>query len=188
MQSHHFMANRWGNNGNSYRLCFWSSKITADCDCSHEIKRYLLIERKAMTNLDRVLKGSAITLLTKVCLVKAMVFPVVVWMWELDHKKGWELRNSCFQTVVLGMTLESLDSKKFKSVNPKGNQAWIFIGRTDAEVEVPVIWPPNVKSWFIGKDPDAGRRKASGEENDRGWNDWMASLTQCPWIWANSGR
>ena len=77
-------------------------------------------------------------------------------MWELDHKEGQSLKNWCFWTVVLEKTLESpLDSKEIKPVNPKGNQSWIFIGRTDAEV--PILWPPDVKSWLIGKDPDAGK-------------------------------
>ena len=79
-------------------------------------------------------------------------------MWELDCEEGWAPKNWYFWIVVLGKTLESsLDSKEIKSVNPKGNQLWIFIGRTDAEAETPVLWPPDAKSWLIGKDPDAGR-------------------------------
>ena len=96
------MANRWENNGNSERLYFRGSKITADNECSHEIKRCLLLGRKVMTNLD----SRDITLPTNVCLVKAMVFPV--WMWELDYKESWALKNWCFWTVVLKKTLESL--------------------------------------------------------------------------------
>ena len=81
-----------------------------------------------------------------------------VWMWKLDHKEGWALKNWCFQTAVLEKTLESLlDCKESKPVNPKGNQSWIFIGSTDAEVGVPVLWPPDAKSWLIGKDPDVGK-------------------------------
>ena len=116
---------------------FLGSKITLDHDCSQEIKSHLLLERKAMTNLDR-----DTTFLTKVCLIKAMVFPVVnVRMWDLDHKEGWVLQNWCFQIVVLGKTLEnSLDCKEMKPVNPKGYHLWIFIGRTDAEVEAPIFW------------------------------------------------
>ena len=92
-----------------------------------------------------------------------------VWMWELNHKEGWTLKNQCFRTVVLEKTLESaLDSKKIKPVNPKGNQPWIFIGRTDAEAEVPILWPPNLKSWLIGKDPDAGKdRRRRGQQKMR---------------------
>ena len=112
-----------------------------------------------MTNLDSMLKSRDITLLTKVHLVKAMVFPVViVWMWELDHKESWAPKNWCFWTVVLEKTLENhLDCKEIKPVNPKWNQSWIFIGRTDAEAETPVLWPPHEKSWLIGKDSAAGR-------------------------------
>ena len=108
------------------------SKITADGDYSHEIKRRLLLERKIMTSLDNILKSRDITLSTKVHLVKAMVFPVVMlWMWELDYKESWALKNWCFWTVVLEKTLESpLDCKKIQPVHPKGNRPWIFIGRT----------------------------------------------------------
>ena len=81
-----------------------------------------------------------------------------VWMWELDHNEDWTLKNWCFQTVMLEKTLESpLDSKEIKPVNPRGNQAWMFTGRTYAEDETPIIWPPGAKSWLIGKDPDAGK-------------------------------
>ena len=81
-----------------------------------------------------------------------------VWMWELDYKESWALKNWCFWTMVLEKTLESpLDSKEIKPVNPKENQFWIVIGRTDAEVDAPIIWPPNAKNWLIGKDPDAGQ-------------------------------
>ena len=81
-----------------------------------------------------------------------------VWMWELDHKEGWALKNWCFWTVVLEKTFQSpLDCKEIQPVNPKGNQFWMFIGRTDAEAEAPIFWPPNAKNWLIGKDPDAGK-------------------------------
>ena len=137
---------------------FLGSKITADSDCSHEIKRHLLLGRKAMTNLDSILKRKDITLLTKVHTGKAMIFPIVVWMCELDHKEGWELKNFCFQTVVLDKTLESpLNCKEIKPVNPKGNQVWIFIWRTDAKAEAPIRWPPDAKRWLLRKDPDSGK-------------------------------
>ena len=128
---------------------FLGSKIIADGDCSHEIKRHLLLGRKAMTNLDRILKNSDITLPTKVHILKAMVFPVVmyVWMWELEYKESQALQNWCFWTVVLEKTLNSpLDYKEIKPVDPKGNQSWIFFGRTDAEAEAPVLWPPDAKN------------------------------------------
>ena len=154
---------------------FLGSKITADGGCSHEIKRCLLLGRKAITNLDSILKSRDITLPTKIPVVKAMVFPVViVRMWELDHKEGWVPKNWCFQIVLLEKTLESpLDSKEIKPVNPKGNQPWILTGRTDAEAEAPVLWPPDVKSWLTGKDPDAGEdwrqkeKRAAADETVR---------------------
>ena len=134
------------------------SKITADGDCSHEIKRCLLLGRKTMTNLDSILKSRDITLSTKVHLVKAMVFPVVVYRCELDYKEGWAPKNWCFWTVVLGKTLESpLDCEEIQPVHSKGNQSWIFIGRTDAEAETPILWSPDSKKWLIWKDPDAGK-------------------------------
>ena len=81
-----------------------------------------------------------------------------VWMWELDYEEGWAPKNSCFWTVVLGKTLDSpLDCKKIKLVNPKRNQTWIFIGRTDAEAKAPILWPPDSKSSLIEKEPDAGK-------------------------------
>ena len=130
---------------------FFSSKITPDGDCSHEIKRHLLLGRKAMTNLDSMLKSRHITFLTKACLVKAMIYPV-------DMYGSWALKDCWFWTVVLGKTLESpLDCKEIKPVNPKGNQSWIFIGRTNPEAEAPILWPPVVKNWLIGKDPDTGK-------------------------------
>ena len=112
-----------------------------------------------MTNLDSILKSRDITLPTKVRLVKAMVFPVVyVCMWELDSKESWAPKNRWYWTVVLEKTLESpLDCKEMQPVHPKGDQSWVFIGRTDVEAETPVLWPPDVKSWLIWKDPDAGK-------------------------------
>ena len=113
------MGNRWGNSGNSVRLYFLGSEITADGDCSHEIKRRLLLGRKVMTNLDGIFKSRDITLPTKFRLVKAMVFPVDVWMWQLDCEESWAPKNWCFWTVVLEKTLESpLDCKEIKPVNP----------------------------------------------------------------------
>ena len=108
-------------------------------------------------------------------------------MWELDHKESRVLKNWCFWTVVLEKTLESpLDCNKIKPVNPRGNQSWIMIGRTDAEAEVPILWLPDVKNWLFGKDPDAG--KDWGQEKGMiGLDGWMASLTWWTWIWASSG-
>ena len=153
------MANRWGNSGNSDRLYFGGSKITADCDCSHEIKKKcLLLGRNVMTNPDNIWKSTDITLPTKVCLVKAIIFPVVMYGCELDGEESWAPKNWCFWTVVLEKTLESpLDCKKIQPVHHKGDQSWVFTGRTDVETETPILWPPDEKSWLIGKDPDAGR-------------------------------
>ena len=113
-----------------------------------------------------------------------------IQMWELDHKEDWMPKNWCFQTVVLEKTLESpLDCKEIKPVNPKGNQPWIFIGRTDVEAEAPVLWPLDVKSWLTGKYSDTGKDWGQEEKGDnRGWDGWMISLTQWAWVWANSGR
>ena len=138
---------------------FLGSKVTANGDCNREIKRHLLLGRKDMTNLDIILKSIDITLPIMVHLVKAMVFSSSqVWMWELDYKESWAPKNRCFWTVVLEKTLESpLDCKEIQPVNPKGNQSWIFIGRTDAEAETPILWPSDAKNWLIRKDPDAGK-------------------------------
>ena len=124
---------------------FGGSKITADGDCSHEMKSCLLLGRKVMTTLDTILKSRDITLPTKVHLV---------WMVK---NWCWMVKNWCFWTVVLEKTLESpLDCKDIQPVHPKRNKSWI-IGRTDAETETLILWPPDAKSWLIGKDPDAGR-------------------------------
>ena len=137
---------------------FLGSKITADGDCSHEIKRHLLLGRKLMTNLDGILKSRDITLQTKVHLVKAVFSSSHVWMWELDHKESWTPKNWWFWTVMLEKTLESpLDSREIQPVRPKGNHSWIFIGGLDVETETPIIWSPAVKNWLAGKDPDAGK-------------------------------
>ena len=153
-------------------VIFLGSKVTGNGDCSHEIKNHLLLGRKAMTNLDSILKSRDITLLTKVRIVKAVVFlSSHVWMWNLDHKEGWVPKNWCLQTVVPEKTLESpLDCKKIKPVNPKGNQTWIFIERTDAEA--PKLWPSDAKSWLMGKDPDVG--KDWGQESEMvDWHQWL---------------
>ena len=102
-----------------------------------------------------------------------------VWMWELDYKEGWTSENWCFHTVVLGKTLESpFDCKEIKPVNPKGNQSWIFIGRTDAVAEAPIFWPPDEENWLIGKDPHAGKgwrqeERRITEDEMAGWHRWL---------------
>ena len=175
------MANKWGNNGNSDRLHFleFQDHCRWWLQAIHEIKRLLLLERKTVTNLDRIFKNRDITLLTKVHIVKAIVSPVVMYRWELYYKEGWTLKNWCLWTVVLEKTLESpLDCKEVKSVNPKGNQPRISTGRTDAVVEAPVLWPLDTKSWLTRKDPDAGkdwRREKKGTTEDEmvGWYHWL---------------
>ena len=147
---------------------FLGSKITADGDCSHS----LLLGRKVMTNLDSILKSRDITLPTKVLLVKAMVFLVVMYGCESWTVKKAEL-NWCFWTVVLEKTLESpLDYKEIQPVHPKGDQSWVFIGGTDAEAETPIFWPTHAKIWHIGKDSDAGRD--CGQEEKGMTEDEMA--------------
>ena len=168
--------------GRQWKQCqtiLGGSKITADGDCSHEIKRHLLLGRKVMTNLASILKSRDITLPTKVRLVKAMVFPVVMYGCELDREESWASKNWCFWNVVLEKTLERpLDCKEIHPVHPEGDKSWVFTGRTDAEAETPVLWPPHAKSWLIGKDPDAGRdwgqeEKGMTEDEMAGWHHWF---------------
>ena len=122
------------------------SKITADGDCSHEIKRRLLLERKVMTNLDSILKSRYITLPTKVCLVKAMVFPVVMYGYESGSIRTAECRRiDAFELWYWRRLLRVLDCKEIQSVHPKGDQSWVFIERTDVEAEIPILWPPDAK-------------------------------------------
>ena len=152
------------------------SKITADGDCSHEIKWRLLLGRKAMTNLDNSLKSKGITFPTNFHLVKAVVFPVIMYGCE-----SWTLKKAECQRIDVfklwyWIRLESpLDRKEIQAVHPKGNQSWIFIGRTDVKAETPIFWPPDVKKWLIRKDPDAGkdwRQKEKGMTEDEmvGWH------------------
>ena len=110
-------------------------------------------------------------------------------MWELDYKECWALKNWCFWTVVLEKALESpLDGKEIQPVNPKGNQSWIFTGRTYVETETPIFWPPDAKNWLFGKDPDAGIEWRQEEKGmTLGGDGWMASSTGWTWVWVGSG-
>ena len=158
------MANKRGKKWKQWQISFsWAPKITADGDCSHEIKRHLFLGRKAMRNIWQTqhVKKQRHHFAAKVHLVKAMVFfSSHVWMWELDHKESW-----CFRIVVLEKTLESpLDYKEIQPVHPKGNQLWIFTGRTDAEA--PILWPLVVKSRLIVKDPDAEKHWGKAEKRE----------------------
>ena len=179
----HLLSGCW----NQDHVIFGGSKITADGDCSHEIKGCLLLGRKVMINLDRILKSRDITLPAKVRLVKAMVFPVVMYGCESQTEEGWAPKNWCFWIVVLEKTLESpLDCKEIQPVHSEGDQPWDFFEKNDAGAETQVLWPPHVKSWFIGRLWCWEGLGAGGEGDDRGWDGWMASLTWWTWVWVNS--
>ena len=182
------MANRWGNSGNSKRLYFlglqnhcrwwlqpWNSKTLAPWKKSYDQPRQHIKKQRhyfANKGLSSQIYGFSSS---------------HVWMWELDHKESWAPKNWCFGTVVLEKTLESpLDCKEIQTVHPKGNQSWVFI-RTDAKAETPILWPPDVKNWLIGKDSDAGkdwRREEKGTTEDEmvGWHhrpDGQGGLACC---------
>ena len=159
---------------------FLGSKITAAGDCSHEIKRRLLLGRELMTNLDSILKSRDITLPTKVRLVKAMVFPVVMYgceSWTIKKAEQW--RIDAFELWCWRRLLKvPWNCKEIQPVHPEGNQSWIFIGRTDVEVETLILWPPDAKNWLIGKDPDPGKdwgqqEKGTTEDEMFGWYHWL---------------
>ena len=164
------------------------SKITADGDCSHEIKRRLLLGRKAMTNLDSILKSRDITFPTKVHLVKTMVFPVVMYgceSWTIKKAERW--RIDAFELWCWRRLESPLDHKEIKPVHPKGDQSWIFIGSTEAETETPILGPPDVKNWLIGKDLDAGKdwrqeEKGTMEDEMVGWHHQLDGH-----VWASFG-
>ena len=151
---------------------FLGSKITTDGDCNHEIKRHLHLGRKSMTNLNSIFKSRHYFAKKGPSSQSYGFSSGHVWMWKLDYKESWVLKNWCFWTVALEKTLESpLDCKEIHPVNPKS----IFVERTDAEAETPILWPPDVKTWFIGKDPDAGKdwgqeEKGTIEDEMAGWH------------------
>ena len=169
------MANRWGNNGSSDRLYFLGLQNHCNGDGSSEIKRHLLLRRKAMINLDSILESRDVTLPTKVCLVKAMVFPVVMYgckSWIIN--KTERRRIDAFELWCWRRLLKSpLDCKKIKPVYLIGNQFWLFFRRIDAEA--PILWAPDVKNQFIKKDQDAGKNwrqedKGTAEDEMVGWH------------------
>ena len=174
---------RWQTRGPAIKgvivFIFLGSKITADGDCSHEIKRHLLPGGKVMTNLDSIFKSRHYFAKKGPSSQCYGFFSGHVWMWELDYKESWALKNWCFWTMVLEKTLESLlDCKEIQPVHPKGDQSWVFIGRTDVKAETPVLWPPHAKSWLIGKDSDPGRdwgqeEKGTTEDEMAGWHHWL---------------
>ena len=156
------------------------SKITADDDCSHEIKRRFLLGRKAMTNLDSILKSRDITLSTKVHLVKAMVFPLVIYgckSWTIKKAERWRIDAFelwCWRRLLrFPWTARRSNQSILKEISP-----WVFIGRTDVEAEALILWPPHAKSWLIWKDPDAGKdwgqeEKGTTEDEMFGWHHWL---------------
>ena len=171
------MANRWGNSGNSDRLYFWGLQNRCRWWLSHVIKGRLLLGKKVMTNLDSILKKRHYFTNKGPSILSCGSSSIHVWMWELDYKESWAQKNWCFWTVVLEKTLERpLDSKEIQPVHPKGNQSWIYIGRTDAEAETRILRPPDAKNWLIGKDPDAGKtegRRRRGQQRMR----WLDGIT-----------
>ena len=135
--------------------------------------RWLLLGRKAMTNLDSIIKSRHIKGLSS----QSYGFSSShVWMWELDYKETWVQKNWCFWTVMLEKILENpLDCKEINPIHAKGNQSWIFTGRTDAEAEAPVLWPPDAKNWLLRKDPDAGK---DWRQEEKGMTkDWLYGIT-----------
>ena len=184
------MANRWGNNANSDRFYF----LGLQNHCRWWLQAWcLFLGRKTMTNLDSVLKSRDITLPTKVHIVTALVFPVVMYRCELDHKEGWALKNWCFWTVVLRKTLDRpLDCKEIQPVNPKGNQSWIFIGKTDVKRQYfgHLMWRTDSleKTLMLGK--IEGRKKKGMTENEMvGWHHWLNGheLQQAPGVGDGQG-
>ena len=182
------MAYRWGNDGNS-DVIFLSSKITADGDCSLEIKRRLLFGRKAMTNLDSLLKSRDITLSTKVHLVNAMVFPVVMYgceSWTIKKAEHW--RTDAFELCSLEKTLESsLDCKEIQQVSPKGNKSWIFIGRTDLKLKFQYFGYLIQITDSLEKTLTLGKIQGGRRRDNRRWDGWMDPLTRWTWVWVSSG-
>ena len=156
---------------------FLGSRITANGDCSHEIKT-LAPWKKSYYQPSKHIKKQRHCFVDKGSSSQIYGFSSShVWMWELDHKENWAPKNWCFWTVVLEKTHESLlDCSEIKPANPKGNQLWIFIGRTDAEAEAPILWPPDVKNWLIGQDPDAGEDWGQEEKGMTGMR-WLDGIT-----------
>ena len=160
------MGKQW----KQWETLFWGGfKITADGGCSHEIKRRFLLGRKAMINLDSILKSRDVTVQQRSSYSFSSSH---VWLWELDHKEIWVLKNGCFWTVVLEKSLESPSyCKEIKPIIPNGNQSRILIGRTDAEASILML----------------GKIEGRWRGDDRGWDGRMASPTQWTWVWVNAG-
>ena len=168
---------------------FFCSKITADGDCSHEIKRCSLLGRKIMTNLNRILKIRDISLPTKIHLVKTMVFPVVMYRCESwDYKEIWALKNLCFWRTLLcwrrllrvPWTAKRSNQSIIKEISPEYSFRGLML-----KLKLPIPWPADAKNRLTGKAPDAGKDWRHFWDS-RGWDGWMASLTQWTWVWVNS--
>ena len=176
IRSHHFMANRWRNSGNSGRLyfglqncCRWwlqprnEKMLTLWMKSYGQPRQHIKKQRHYFVNKGPSSQGYGFS-------------SGNVWVWELDYKEGWESKYWCIWTVVLEKTLESpLDCKEIQPVHPKGDQSWVFFGRTDAEAETPILLPHDAKSWLIWKDPDAGKdwrqeEKGTTEDEMVGWH------------------
>jgi len=181
-------TNRWGNSGNSgwlyfgglpnylrWRLQPWNEKmLTPWKEIYDQPRQHIKKQRRYFANQSPSSQNYGFS-------------SSPAWMWELDYKESLAQKNWCFWTVVLDKMLESpLDSKEIQPVNPKGDQSWVFIGRTDAEAETPMLWPPDLKSWLLEKTLMLGKIEGRRRRDDRGWDGWMASLIQWTWVWVNS--
>ena len=174
------MANRWGNSGSSGRLHFWGLQNHCRWWLQPWNLKMLTPWKKSYDQPRQHIKKQGYYFAIKGPSSQGYGFSSShVWMWELDYKERWVLKNLCFGTVVLEKTLGSpLDCKEIQPVHPKGHLSWVFIGRTDAEAETPILWPPDVKTWLIWKDPDAGKvwgREEKGLTEDEmvGWHYWL---------------
>ena len=168
----------WQIDGETVRdFIFLGSRITADCDCSHEIKKMVTPWKGSYDQLRQHIKKQRHCFANKGPYSQSYGFSINhVWMWELDYKEGWAPKNWCFWTVMLEKTLDCpMDCKEIQPVHPKGDQSWVFIGRTDVDAGTLILWPPDVKCWLIGKDSDAGRdwgqeEKGKTEHEMVGWH------------------
>ena len=170
-----------------WQTLFGGLQNPAGGNCSHEIKRHLLLGRKTMTNLDSLLKKQRHYFTNKDLSSQSYGFSTShVCMWELDYKESWVPRNWCFWTVVLEKTLDSpLDCKEIQPVHPNGNQSLIFIGRTDAKAETSILWPPDVKKSLIWKDPNAGKIEG-GRRRGQQRTELVGRPIQWTWVWVDS--
>ena len=180
------MGQQW----KQWETLFWrGSKITADSDCSHKIKRCLFLDRKSYDQPRQHIKKQRHYFANKGLSSQGYDFSSShVWIWELDYKESWVPKNWCFWTVVLEKTLwESLGLQGDPTSPFWRRSALEFLLREWCKAETPVLWPPHEKRWLIGKDWCWEGLRAGGEGDDRGWDGWMTSLTRWMWVWVNSG-